>query len=106
MTGRLEGRTAIVTGGGRGIGAGIARVFAAEGARVLIATRTLKRGEEVAAAINKAGGEASAMATDVSDADQVNAMIAEARKRYGAIDIMAHTVGIFPSSTIVKMKEA
>jgi 3-oxoacyl-[acyl-carrier protein] reductase len=106
MTGRLEGRTAIVTGGGRGIGAGIARVFAAEGARVLIATRTLKRGEEVAAAINKAGGEASAMATDVSDADQVNAMIAEARKRYGAIDIMAHNAGIFPSSTIVKMKEA
>ncbi len=106
MTGRLNGRTAIVTGGGRGIGAGIARVFASEGARVLIATRTLKRGQQVAAAINKTGGEASAIATDVSDAGQVGAMIDHACKHHGAIDIMAHNAGIFPSSTITRMKES
>ncbi|MBN36353.1 MAG: hypothetical protein CMM46_16560 [Rhodospirillaceae bacterium] len=105
MTGRLQGKTAIVTGGGRGIGAGIARVFAAEGANVLIATRTVNRAKAVVHDIEKAGGTASAMATDVSDAKAVKAMIAEARKRLGNIDIVAHNAGIFPSSDIVKMKE-
>ncbi|MBC6439251.1 MAG: SDR family NAD(P)-dependent oxidoreductase [Rhodospirillales bacterium] len=60
MGGRLEGRTALITGGGRGIGEGIARVFAREGARILIATRTVRRGEKVAREIEKAGGTASA----------------------------------------------
>ena len=105
MGGRLEGKTALVTGGGRGIGAGIARVFASEGAKVLIATRTVHRGEAVARAITKAGGEASAMAIDVAEADQVRTMIGEARKRLGAIDIVAHNAGVFPSSTIARMKE-
>ena len=103
---RLDGKTALVTGGGRGIGAGIARVFASEGARVLIATRTVSRGAAVAREISKAGGEAWAMATDVADAAQVRIMIAEARKRLGAIDIVAHNAGVFPSSTIARMKEA
>ena len=106
MGGRLDGKTALVTGGGRGIGAGIARVFAAEGARVLIATRTVSRGAAVARGISKAGGEASAMATDVADTDQVRAMVSEARKRLGSIDIVAHNAGVFPSSTISRMKEA
>ena len=106
MGGRLDGKAAIVTGGGRGIGAGIARVFASEGARVVIATRTVGRGEAVARQISRAGGEASAMETDIADAEQVKAMINEARKRLGAIDIVAHNAGVFPSSTIAKMKEA
>ena len=106
MGGRLDGKAALVTGGGRGIGAGIARVFASEGARVVIATRTVGRGEAVARQISRAGGEASAMETDVADAEQVKAMIKEARKRLGAIDIVAHNAGVFPSSTIARMKEA
>ncbi len=106
MGGRLDGKTALVTGGGRGIGAGIARVFAAQGARVLIATRTVARGEAVAREIVKTGGEASAMASDVAETDQVATMIAEARKRLGVIDIVAHNAGVFPSSTIARMKEA
>ena len=106
MGGRLDGKAALVTGGGRGIGAGIARVFASEGARVVIATRTVARGEAVARQISRAGGEASAMETDVADAEQVRTMIAEARKRLGAIDIVAHNAGVFPSSTIARMKEA
>lgn len=106
MGGRLDGKTALVTGGGRGIGAGIARVFASEGARVVIATRTVGRGEAVARQISMAGGEASAMETDVADAEQVKTMIKEARKRLGAIDIVAHNAGVFPSSTIARMKES
>ena len=106
MGGRLDGKTALVTGGGRGIGAGIARIFAAEGARVLIATRTVARGDAVAREIVKAGGESSAMASDVADADQVKTMITEARKRLGVIDVVAHNAGVFPSSMIARMKEA
>ncbi len=106
MTGRLEGRNVIVTGGGRGIGAGIARVFAAEGARVLIATRTESRGQRVARAIEKAGGTASAMATDVTGRDDIKAMISQAGSRYGPIDIVVHNAGIYPFSPVVKMKEA
>ena len=106
MAGRLEGKTAIVTGGGRGIGEGIALMFAAEGARVLIATRTLSRGEKVARAIRKAGGQGEAIATDVASADSVADMVAEARKRLGHVDILVHNAGIFPSSPIVKMTEA
>ena len=106
MAGRLEGRTAIVTGGGRGIGAGIARVFAREGARVLIATRTVGRGERVAKAIERTGGTASAMATDVASPDDVRAMIREAGSRYGPIDIVVHNAGIYPFSPVVKMRES
>ena len=105
MGGRLDGKTALVTGGGRGIGAGIARIFAREGARIVIATRTVSRGEAVARAIARNGGDAWAIATDVSDAKQVNAMISESRKRLGAIDIVAHNAGVYPSSSITKMRE-
>ena len=106
MAARLEGRSAIVTGAGRGIGAGIARVFAREGARVLIATRTASRGEKVARGIAKAGGVAAAMATDVADPRQVRDMIGEARRRYGSVDIVVHNAGVFPSSPVVRMREA
>ena len=106
MAGRLEGKTALVTGGGRGIGAGISRVFASEGAHVLIATRTVSRGKAVVKEIEKAGGKASVIATDVADPKKVVEMIAEARKRLGVIDIVAHNAGVFPSSTIVRMKES
>ena len=59
MFGKLENKVAIVTGSGQGIGAGIARVFAAAGAKVMIATRTAAHGEETLAEISAAGGTAA-----------------------------------------------
>ncbi len=105
MHGRLAGKNAVVTGGGRGIGASIAQVFAREGANVLIATRTLDRGERVAAAIRHNGGNATAIRTDVSNSRDVRVMIATAKRELGSIDIVAHNAGAYPSSPIDKMSE-
>jgi len=105
MSGRLDGRCAIVTGAGRGLGAAIAKVFAREGASVLVTNRSAKRGEQTARDIVKAGGDASFLEVDVTDSEAVKAMAAEAAKRYGRIDILAHNAGIFPSAMLDKMTE-
>lgn len=86
---RLAGRTAIVTGGGSGFGAGIARRFAAEGARVMVADIDAAAAGRVADAI---GG--IACAADVADAASVAAMAEAARAAFGAIDILVNNAGI------------
>lgn len=105
MSGRLEGRCAIVTGAGRGIGAAIAKVFASEGAAVLVTNRSIRRGEKTTREVAKAGGDASFLQVDVTDGAAVKAMAREAVKRYGRIDILAHNAGIFPSTMLEKMDE-
>ncbi len=105
MTGRLDGRCAIVTGAGRGIGEAIAKVFAREGADVLVTNRHVGRGEKTTRDIVDAGGSASFLQVDVTDSAAVKAMAAEAKKRYGRIDILAHNAGIFPSTELTKMRE-
>jgi 3-oxoacyl-[acyl-carrier protein] reductase len=67
MIGNLQGKVAIVTGAGQGIGEGIARRFAQAGARILIATRTAKNGQAVADSIVKQGGVASLLQADVGN---------------------------------------
>ncbi len=105
MPGRLDGKCAIVTGAGRGIGAAIAKVFAHEGAKVLVTNRSVSRGKRTTKDIIEAGGEASFLEVDVTDGSAVKAMAGEAIKRYGRIDILAHNAGIFPSATLIKMRE-
>ncbi len=89
MAGRLAGKHAIVTGAGQGIGAAIARCFAAAGARVVVAERNAATGAAVAEEI---GGRF--IETDVTDAEGVAAMAAEARAAYGAPDILVNNAGI------------
>lgn len=102
----LSGKVAIVTGGGRGIGEGIVRVFAKEGARVVVANRGAKEGKAVAAAIKKKGGEAHFVQADVRDAKSVGALMKEAAKKYGGIDILVHNAGIYPDVAFEEMSEA
>jgi len=105
MSGRLEGKVAIVTGAGRGIGAGIARVFAKEGARVVMATRTEKYGQEVLEEIRKAGGEAILLAVDIGRLDDVERVVKETVDRYGRIDIMVHNAASFLMGNVSEYSE-
>ena len=88
---RLENKTAIVTGGGSGFGAGIARKFVAEGAKVLIADRDAAAGARVVAEL---GAHAHSLAVDVTVAADVRAMIDAAHERFGGLHILVNNAGM------------
>jgi 3-oxoacyl-[acyl-carrier protein] reductase len=99
----IEGRSVIVTGASKGIGKGIARVFAGKGARVLLAARDLSQAEAAAAEI---GGVASAIAADVSRVEDNVRMAQTAIERHGGIDILCCNAGIFPAAKLFAMSVA
>ena len=106
MAGRLNAKTAVITGSSRGIGKGIARVFAAEGARVLIVGRDPRAGNSVVEEIRRAGGEADFCRADVSRWSDAEALTQKAVDRFGRLDILVSNAGIFPSTRIEAMTEA
>jgi 3-oxoacyl-[acyl-carrier protein] reductase len=106
MAGRLNGRVAVITGASRGIGKGIAKVFAAEGAKVLIAARDEGVGNAVVDEIRQAGGEAAFCRADVSRWNDAEALAQAAVDRFGRLDILVSNAGIFPSARIEAMTEA
>ncbi len=91
---RLKGKVAIVTGGGRGIGRGIARMFASQGAKVVLAARTESQLSSVAREIEDAGGTAAAVVTDVAATQDVERMVAFSVERFGTLDILVNNAGI------------
>jgi 3-oxoacyl-[acyl-carrier protein] reductase len=106
MPTRLQGKTAVVTGASRGIGKGIARVFAADGARVLVAARGAGEGESVVEEIRKNGGDAFFFQADVSRWADVEAMTKAVVEHYGRLDILCSNAGIFPSARIDDLTES
>jgi NAD(P)-dependent dehydrogenase (short-subunit alcohol dehydrogenase family) len=94
MTGRLEGKTAVVTGAGQGIGAAIARCFAAEGARVVVAELNPETGAALAGELKAAGGSALFAPTDVTDPASVAAMRDTTRAAFGTPDILVNNAGV------------
>ncbi len=97
---RLDGRVALITGAGRGIGAAIAALFARQGARVLIVNRSADAGEAVAATIRAGGADASALALELGTRQAATAAVDAALQRYGGLDIVVHNAGICPWSSI------
>jgi NAD(P)-dependent dehydrogenase (short-subunit alcohol dehydrogenase family) len=104
--GRLEGTVALVTGASRGIGRRIAERFAGEGARV-VATYVADHaaGQEVVDGIAAAGGEAVAIALDVSRRDEVERVVASALERFGRIDILVNNAGIHVAKPVMETTE-
>ena len=94
----LSGKTAVITGGGRGIGRAIALAFAREGARIAVAARTVEQIEQVAAEI---GNGAIALVCDVADPESVKRMFGELREHFGHADILVNNAGIAESATLV-----
>ncbi len=92
---KLQGKVAIVTGGGRGIGEAIALAFAGEGARLAIASRTQAELEQVAARIRKMGGQVQVIRTDVSRRDDVLRLVEGTLTTYGQIDILVNAAGVY-----------
>jgi NAD(P)-dependent dehydrogenase (short-subunit alcohol dehydrogenase family) len=89
----LDGKVAIVTGGNSGIGRAISEVFARENARVVIGARNVEKGDQTVEAIQKKGGIAAFVRTDVRESSQVKHLVEEAVARYGTVDIVCHCAG-------------
>jgi 3-oxoacyl-[acyl-carrier protein] reductase len=100
---RLNGETALVTGGGRGIGRGIALALAEAGAAVALVDRDADGVEASAAAIRQEGGRAIGLTADVSRPDDVQAMVDAALSEFGALDILVNNAAIDNARPVVEM---
>ena len=103
MFGRMKNKVAIVTGGAKGIGRGISKVFAKEGAKVLVVVRSEEHAKKVVDEIKNFGGEASYFLGDVSNEKDMENMAKTCIERYGKIDILCHNAGIFPEVRLENM---
>ena len=93
MNQSLDGKVAVITGAGRGIGRGIAIGFAAQGAKVVCAARTQSQIDDAVRLIRDTGGDAIALRCDVTEAAEVENLYAETRAHYGAVDIVIANAG-------------
>lgn len=101
----IQGKTVLITGASKGIGRGIAKVFAKQGANTVIVARHLDAAQAVADELKAAGYEAMGVAADVADKASLQAAVQAAVEAYGGLDILCANAGIFPSASLEEMTE-
>ena len=101
----IAGRAVVVTGATRGIGKGIAKVFAGVGARVLIVGRDAEAAKAAVTELSAGGAEVSHVLADVSRREDCERIVATATERFGGIDVLCANAGIFPASPLAEMTD-
>ena len=104
--GRLQHKVSIITGAAQGIGLATALKFAQEGAIVVVCDLKQAAVDEAVAACRQAGAQAEGFLMDVTDRDQVDAVVARVRERFGRIDVLVNNAGITQDARLVKMTQA
>lgn len=103
---KLQGKIALVTGGGQGVGQGIAYALAAEGAAVAVTGRTLSKVQATAKEIEKRGGKSLALACDVKDAAMLEKTVAQLVREFGGLNILVNNAQEVPLGTLEKVSDA
>ncbi|WP_047286879.1 SDR family oxidoreductase [Pseudomonas protegens] len=101
----LRGRIALVTGSGQGIGRAIAQLFAAQGARVMLATRSAASGDETLRLIRQAGGTAELLPVDLGTRNAAEQAVAATLEAFGGLDLLLHNAAIFPMQKLAELEE-
>jgi NAD(P)-dependent dehydrogenase (short-subunit alcohol dehydrogenase family) len=101
----FDGQVVIVTGSGRGTGRCIAETFAAKGARVVVATRSVDNGNETVDRIHSKGGRATFIQTNVAEIASIKSMVDETERLYGHIDTLVNNAGIYLNKPILEVSE-
>ncbi|PQJ35351.1 oxidoreductase [Salinibacter sp. 10B] len=103
MSTNIEGKVVIITGASSGLGEAAARHLAAKGASVALAARRTERIEALAEEITEKGGEALAVTTDVTEREQVQALVDHAVEAFGRVDVMLNNAGLMPLSPLDRL---
>jgi 3-oxoacyl-[acyl-carrier protein] reductase len=102
----VEGRVALVTGASQGIGRACALLLANSGAKVALCARNQEKLDQLAGEINKSGGEAAAFKLDVSNEDEIKAVVKAVVAKFGKLDILVNNAGITRDQLVMRMKRA
>src|SRR5438876_8446970 len=96
MTNKIRGKVVVITGASSGLGEAAARLLSAQGASVVLGARRADRLESLAGELNRNGGKAVAVATDVTQREQVKRLVDAAVQKFGRVDVMINNAGIMP----------
>ena len=99
MSKNIEGKVVVITGASSGLGEATARLLSAQGAPVVLGARRADRLQSLADELTGRGGKALAIATDVTDRDQVKRLVDAAGQTFGRIDVMINNAGLMPRAT-------
>jgi 3-oxoacyl-[acyl-carrier protein] reductase len=102
----VKGRSVIVTGASKGIGRGIALCFGAAGCKVMVVSRNLGEARSVVAEITAAGGTAQSVSADVTQREDMQAMVEATLQAFGAVHVLCANAGMFPAAKLESMSEA